>query len=149
MNSGYLSHFHPITSIKYIETQEKMPILTPPRTMSPWDSSASPCPVQLCSRLLSFTLLACFGVFAVGGRKIAEPPDVWKIRAAGFVARAWEGGKRSDRQRYQAPGSAAGPQPFCLPHQRKGFPPLLIKLINSGSLREGCLQHPEMPKQNS
>lgn len=96
--------------------------------MSPWDFSASPCPVQLCSRLLSFTLLACFGFFAVGSRNIAEPPDVWKIRATGFVARAWEGGKCSDRQRYQAPGSAAGPQPFCLPHQRKGFAPLLIKL---------------------
>lgn len=60
-SSGYFSHFNPVNVIKYIETQEKMSILTSPRIMSLWDSSASPRSVPLWSRLLSFTLLACFG----------------------------------------------------------------------------------------
>lgn len=61
VNSGYHSHFHPINGIKYIEPEEKMSILTSPRTMSLWDSSASSWPVWLCSRLLSFTLVTYLG----------------------------------------------------------------------------------------
>lgn len=75
VNSSYLSYFHPLSVVRYIE---KMPTVTLLRTMSLWDASEFPWSVWFCSRLLSFTLLARFG-FAVRGRNIAKPPDVWKM----------------------------------------------------------------------